>query len=193
MAWVERSQRQTPIQLSEGVGRRQAALPGKQVRWKLCTRLLLAFRWVQRGAGRGVPGSAAVVQWEFSRSGTGSILSLQRSCYWFWRGSKRGSETFTGWGQQERGTSGDLIPWRCPGEVTWSRSCVMHQEGGALSKEAPVWTSPVLPHDMDAEEFHTRCGCLVPDPSVSGSSAGCSGQRDLSDIWSLKQPSMEES
>ena len=112
------------------------------------------------GTERCISGSAAMGQWKFSPSGTGSIPSSWRSCCWLWRGTERGKETFTCLGQQE-----GAIPWRCPREVTGSRSCIMYQEEGALNKEVAVWTSLLFPqNNTDAEGG----AAWFPIPSISG-------------------------
>lgn len=144
VGWVETKPDPHPAP-REGVGRGQPAFPGKQLTRKLRTWewLLLAF---DRSKGRW-----EVCPW-FSSHGPVAVCShrdrkhpeLLEKLLWLWRGSKRGSEVFTGWSPQGRGSPVDLNPCRCPGEVTGSSSCIRGQEGGALSKEAPVWTNPFL-------------------------------------------------
>lgn len=64
--------------------------------------------------------------------------ALLKNCYWFWRKGERFSHV--GVGKREAGLAMSFYGSALGGDG--SRSCIMHQEGGALSKEVPELASP---------------------------------------------------
>lgn len=136
-------------------------LPVKRVVRKLRKPFPATLQREQGRQGDGTCGSAATARLRVPTVGQEAPPTLLRSCCWFWRKGERFSHV--GVGKREAGLAMSFYGSALGGDR--SRSCIMHQEGGALSKEVPELASPSPYTTGTLKRFPPRRGCLVLDPS----------------------------